>query len=371
MSGVSSEHTARVVTLRQLLALPLTAPSTFAVLVGLTAVGILLARRLRRTARVLGLVLAILSATATAADATNAYFGYLPRVGDAVSVVGAPAAWPVVTRSDLLAGPRSPLAGTGGVLTLRLPDRGSGFGAADALAWLPPQYFTEPTRRFAVVYLAHGSPGVPQDWFRGGQAASIGLALARRGLPLVIVAPQLSRGWLDDPECVDGAHEPAASHLLVDVVPGVDAALRTAPIRGARLLGGMSAGGYCAANLGLRHPDVFGAVMDLSGLDRPTHTGGARSLYGADARTRAAVDSPGVYAGWLRPDPPVAVWLGFGAQDEEVGPGLVRLDRALRADGFEVHLVTRPGRHTFRVWRPLSRGFLGQAAPGLVRAAGA
>ena len=371
MSGVTTEHTADVVTLRQLLALPLTAPGTFAVLVGLTAVGVLLARRFRRTARVLGLVLAILGGTATAADATNAYYGYLPRLGDAASVVGAPAAWRVVTRADLLAGPLSPLATTGGVLTLRLPDRGSGFGAAGALAWLPPQYFTEPTRRFAVVYLAHGSPGVPQDWFRGGQAASIGLALARRGLPLVIVAPQLSHGWLDDPECVDGVHEPAASHLLVDVVPGVDAALRTAPVRGARLLGGMSAGGYCAANLGLRHPDVFGAVMDLSGLGQPTHVGGVRALYGAHARDRAAADSPSAYAEHLRPEPPVAVWLGFGAQDEEVAPGLVQLDRALRADGFAVHLLTRSGRHTFRVWRPLTRVVLDQAAPALVRAAGA
>ncbi len=360
-----------MVSLRQLLALPLTAPGTFVVLVALMAGGVLLARRFRRTARVLGLVLAILAGTATAADATNAYFGYLPRVGDAVSVIGAPAAWPVVRRSDLLHGAGSPLASTGGVLTLRLPDRGSGFGATSALAWLPPQYFTEPARRFAVVYLAHGSPGVPQDWFRGGQAASVGRDLARRGLPLVIVAPQLSHGWLDDPECVDGIHEAAASHLLVDVVPGIDAALRTAPVRGARLLGGMSAGGYCAANLGLRHPGVFGAVMDLSGLGAPTHAGGLRALYGTRASWRAALDSPSVYAPGLRPDPQVAVWLGFGAQDAEVGPGLVRLDRALRADGFDVHLLVRPGRHTFRVWRPLTRTVLVAAAPGLVRAAGA
>lgn len=354
---------------RQLLSLPLTAPGTLAVLLGLTVVGVLLARRFRRTARVLALVLAILGGTATAADATNAYFGYLPHLGDAATLVGAPGDWPVLQPRDLELGTASPHARTGGVVTLRLPDRGSGFGPSYALAWLPPQYLTEPHRRFAVAYLAHGSPGVPQDWFRGGQAAAIGGDLARRGLPLVIVAPQLSRGWLDDPECVDGAHEPAASHLLVDVIPGVDAALRTAPVRDARLLGGMSAGGYCALNLGLRHRDVFGNVLDLSGLPGPTHAGGVRALYGPDSEQRAAADSPGVYASGLKPEPRVRVWLGSGGQDTEVRPDLLRLGRVLREDGFVVREMSLPGRHTFRVWRPLTRTALDEAAPALVWAA--
>jgi enterochelin esterase-like enzyme len=256
------------------------------------------------------------------------------------------------------------------VLTLPVPDRGSGFGATTALAWLPPQYFTEPTRRFAVVYLAHGSPGVPEDWFRGGEAATLGGRLAARGLPLVIVAPRLSHGWLDDPECVDGRREHVASHLLLDVVPGVDAALRTAPVRAARLIGGMSAGGYCALNTGLRHPAVFGSVLDLSGLDRPTHRGGVQALYGADAAARARADSPGAYARGLTPDPPVRVWLGYGRQDEATAPGLRRVDADLRAAGFPVRLLVRPGFHTFRVWRPLTRQALDEAAPALVAAAG-
>lgn len=354
---------------RALLALPLVTPGTFAVLAALLVAGAVLHHRTRRWLRLAGLVLALLAGTATAANATNAYFGYLPRLGDAVSLVGAPAPWPVL-RPGQLTGPPSPeVARRGGVVTLRLADRGSGFGPATALAWLPPQYFTEPARRFAVVYLAHGSPGVPQDWFRGGRAADIGARLAARGLPVIIVAPQLSRGWLDDPECVDG-REPAASHLLRDVVPGVDAALRTAPRREARLLGGMSAGGYCALNITLRHPDVFGSLLDLSGLTRPTHTGGLADLYGPNWRSRARADTPARYVAGLRPTPPVRVWLGYGAQDGEVAPGLRAVARQLRADGFAVHLLVRPGGHTFRLWRPLTEQALGQAVPGLVRAAG-
>ena len=361
-------------TARELLLAPLTAPGTFAVLLGLVVAGFVVRRSARRhrrrLLRIAGLTLAIISLTATAADATNAWFGYLPRLGDVGTLVGAPASWPVVTTRDLAAGAASPRARTGGVLDLALPDRGSGFGPTTALAWLPPQYFTEPHRRFAVVYLAHGSPGVPQDWFRGGDAARIGERLAGRGLPLILVAPRLSHGWLDDPECVDGRREAAATHLLVDVVPGVDAALRTSPVRAARMIGGMSAGGYCALNLGLRHRDVFGSILDLSGLDRPTHAGGMQALYGADAAARAVADSPGAYARALAPEPVVRVWLGYGAQDEETRGDVRRMAADLGATGFPVRLLVRPGFHTFHVWRPLTAQALGEAAPGLVAAAG-
>ena len=78
-----------------------------------------------------------------------------------------------------------------------------------------------------MVYLFHGSPGVAKDWFRGGEAAQIGLPLARAGHPVIMVAPRMSKGWLDDPECVDGMHEKVETHLLRDVIPTVDRHLRT------------------------------------------------------------------------------------------------------------------------------------------------
>ena len=33
----------------------------------------------------------------------------------------------------------------GVTVELKVPDNGSGFGTHDALTWLPPQYFTDPT----------------------------------------------------------------------------------------------------------------------------------------------------------------------------------------------------------------------------------
>jgi enterochelin esterase-like enzyme len=302
--------------------------------------------------------LALFWSLVAAADMVNAHYGYLPHAGDVRDVVVGGGAYTRLPHTDLkpvnyqVTVKRHP---SGGVIRLAIPDRGSGFGPSSALVYLPPQYFSEPDRRFAVVYLVHGSPGSPADWFRGGNAALAGANVARAGRPVVLVVPRMSRGWTDDPECLDGRREHIESHLLADVVPTVDADLRTVPSTGYRAIGGMSAGGYCALNLGLRHPGTFGAILDLSGLTYPTHTGGLSSLLGTGPAARLAAydNSPADYAARLRatgPEP--AVWLDAGRSDREVVRAETTIRTVLAADGFDVRLRLRPGGHTFAVWRP-------------------
>ncbi len=325
--------------------------------------------RRHRGGVVLGL--AVLLSLLAAGDGVDRRFAYLPRVGDLASVVSGRGDWPVLTRADLAA--PDPLARhpDGGVLTVPVPDSATGVGAGSALVWLPPQYLAEPARRFPVVYLLHGSPGVPADWLRGGEAADTGRALAAHGLPAILVLPRLSRGWLDDPECVDGLAERAETHFWRDVVPAVDAAVRTAPGREARAIAGMSAGGFCALNLGLKHRDRVATVLDLSGLTSPTHRGGIAALYGAPGATaRAALDSPAHYAPRLASRPSTRVWLDTGAGDAAVRAGLERIAPVLAARGVEVQLHVRPGAHTFHVWRPALAEALAWALPGMEAAAG-
>ncbi len=188
----------------------------------------------RRGSTVLLLVLALLGAGATAADAVNTGFGYLPRVGDVLELPAGGGPWPEVTAAALT-DPRAAVRyPDGGVLALPVAAGGTGLRDAPALVWLPPQYFTSPTERFPVVYLFHGAPGVPADWLRGGDLARTALALARTGHPAVVVLPRTSRGWLDDPECVDGAHEQVETCLWQQLVPTVDGALRTIATRDGR-----------------------------------------------------------------------------------------------------------------------------------------
>ncbi len=285
---------------------------------------------------------------ATAASGVNSYFSYLPKVADLVDVVSAP------RLANLAALPRRTYP-AGRLGFVRIPDLGSGFGRSSAMVWLPPQYFTEPRTRFEVVYLFHGSPGVAKDWFRGGEAASTGLALAHEGRPVILVSPRMSRGWLDDPECVDGVHEHIESHLVRDVIPTIDRTLRTQPVRTGRIFAGMSAGGFCALNMGLRHRQLTATVLDFSGLTMPTRSGGMVALFGDRPAAQVAANSPDVYAASLSRLPSMRIWLDAGRSDSSVLDGLRRIAPVLRSRGWTVRLETRPGDHTYSVWRPALR----------------
>ena len=329
--------------------------SRFLMALGLLALGcwFLALRRRRRTRGSrrrpwFALLLAAVLTACWAADSVNAYFSYLPNVSDVVDEVVSQA--PPQLSGGLRPDQRARVAGE--LVLLTIPDRGSGFGRSEAWVWLPPQYFTEPTRRLPVVYLFHGSPGVQKDWFHGGRADRIGQRLAQQGLPVIEVAPKMSRGWLDDSECVDGIHERVETHLTREVIPTVDAALRTIANRDGRIFAGMSAGGYCALNLGLRHRDLTASILDLSGLTEPTHSGGLQALFGMDDLPAAQQNSPALYARNLSPEPAMRVWLDSGRSDGQVLDQLSRLATELRTARLTVQQRTRPGGHTYRVWRP-------------------
>ena len=304
-----------------------------------------LRRRARRRTPWVGL--AAVLALVLAADSVNTYFAYLPRLGD---VAGVPT-WPTVPASVLRQGPAGPQP-RGAVVRWQFDARVSRTGREDVWTYLPPQWFSEPTRRFPVLYLLHGSPGVPLDWLRAGGLVPSALTAAQQGRPVIVVLPRIGHGWLDDTECVDGPRQHAQTYLVDDVVSTVDRTLRTLPARDERAIGGMSAGGFCALNVGLRHREVFSTVLDFSCLTRPTHLGGTKVLYGTKAPGLVARDSPQAYVDRLGPSPRTQAWLDVGAQDGEVRPIVQALAPRLRSRGIETVLKQRPGRHTFHVWRP-------------------
>ncbi len=348
------------------LALPIAHPAPVAILL-LAGLTLLVVRR-RSRARLLRwrplavalLVAGLLLTGAGAADAVNVWFGYLPRLGDVAAVP----TWP--HDADALSTPLE--AHPAGVTTtLDVPVAGTGLTDRHVVVWLPPQYFTEPSRRFPVVYLLHGSPGVPADWLRGAEVARSALSLARAGRPVVVVIPRVSRGWLDDSECVDGAVTRVESYVVDRLVPAVDATLRTDARAAARAVGGNSAGGYCAVNLGLRHRGTFGAVIDLSGMAGPTHAYGMAALFGRrnDLGRVVAANSPLLYLPGLPEDPAQRVFMGAGSEERTVGAGMREVRTAMERRGVPVTWRTYPGAHTFHVWRPALADGLGWFAAGL------
>jgi enterochelin esterase-like enzyme len=310
----------------------------------------------RRWLRCTSLVVAslVISLVATA-DTVNAHYAYLPTIGDVRQSLTGDRQWRNVEALGHLSGRDLRRAtATGLTVRLRLPaDPANGFAATTNVAYLPPQYFTNPGARFPVVYLFHGTPGKAADWFHGGQAASEGQAVAKAGHPAILVAAQMSRDWTDDPECVDGAVEKVESHLLTRVIPAVDTALRTRPDRSARTFAGISAGGYCALNLGLRNRAVAATIIDMSGETAPTHTGGATVLFGRNnpvAPQLIAENSPAHYGPNLPAGPATRIWFDSGTSDKSIMRQMSDLAHTLEAKGMDVCWRIRPGGHNYRVW---------------------
>ena len=123
--------------------------------------------------------------------------------------------------------------------------------------YTPAAYEREPGRRFPVVYWLHGSggglAGIPALARLFDQAIEAG-----RAPPcLVVLVNGLPMGMYVD--WSNGA-APVETVIVEELVPHIDATLRTIASREGRLLDGFSMGGYGAARLGFKHPGRFGAV---------------------------------------------------------------------------------------------------------------
>lgn len=134
-------------------------------------------------------------------------------------------------------------------------------------AYTPEVYEVEKERRFPVLYWLHGTGGglagiAPVSaWFD---------AAIREGKmpPVVVVFPNglATSMWCDSK---DGA-VPMETIVVKELIPHLDATFRTIAKREGRIIEGFSMGGYGAARLGLKFPEVFGAASCLAGgpLDR-------------------------------------------------------------------------------------------------------
>jgi enterochelin esterase-like enzyme len=121
----------------------------------------------------------------------------------------------------------------------------------------PAVYGADAGRRFPVVYWLHGSggglPGIPAIAKRFDEAIEAGK------IPpcLVVFVNGLEMGMYVD--WADGS-APIESMIVGDLLSHVDSAYRTVAKREGRLLDGFSMGGYGAARLGFKHPELFRSV---------------------------------------------------------------------------------------------------------------
>lgn len=135
--------------------------------------------------------------------------------------------------------------------------------------YLPPTF--QPTHRYPVVYLLHGLPGAPSEYVSGTNFETWADTEITNGTvePFIAVLPAAGTRLKYDGEWA-GPWERA---LVDGVVPFVDRELPTIAEPSARILAGVSAGGFGALDIGLRHPNVFGTLESWSGYFTPLRDG--------------------------------------------------------------------------------------------------
>ncbi len=135
----------------------------------------------------------------------------------------------------------------------------------DVIVFLPPGYAQHKHRRYPVVYALHGfSIGAEQWTHEIHLPQTIEGAFALGAKPMIVVLPDSKTvygGSMYSRSQTTGDFEEFIAH---DLVAYIDAHYRTIPTRESRGLVGHSMGGYGALRIGMKYPDVFGALYVMS-----------------------------------------------------------------------------------------------------------
>jgi S-formylglutathione hydrolase FrmB len=171
-------------------------------------------------------------------------------------------------------------------------------GPTDIRVLLPAGYAADPTRRYPVLYLLPGTSGSASDWTTlGGAEQTTG------GLPLIVVMPDIDLDGTGGGWCTNslngGAGGPPEweTYHVDELVPWIDANLRTIPSRDGRAIVGLSQGGFCSMSYAARHPDLFAIAGAFSGADDTAYDAAARALVEpVVAATAVALDGVAPFA---------------------------------------------------------------------------
>jgi len=205
-------------------------------------------------------------------------------------------------------------------------------GSPVTVAVLTPVDYDSTTLRYPVVYLLHGGTqnhtAFPaRSWFTRD-------ASARR---MIVVMPSLQPLLFNER---NGQPAPIEEFLGRELPAYIDANYRTVTDHRARAIGGISMGGYGATLLGLKRPDVFGAVGAISAaLSTGRRPGDVANLIAA-----------------LTPETSPYFFIACGFADG-VLPASRELSAQLRGRQIRSELREVPGGHSWEVWDPEVKAF--------------
>jgi len=251
--------------------------------------------------------------------------------------------------------------------------------------YLPPQYFQKAYvhYRFPAIELLHGSPGTPSAWVDVLDVIPtfLNLLATHQAAPAVLVMPDIDGGERYSLQCLDN---PGGIQDMTFVAREVPAAIAKSvsvqPPGKAWGVAGYSEGGYCAANIALQEPGLFGYAGILSGYFKPLtsqvpigNKPGARPqrVYVFAHLPQLAIrNSPVEYITQV----PVGVflpnfWLAAGQGDKGDVQAASQFQQLATTRQANVPLRIIPGGHTGSVWRAALAPMLSWMTPQLTQQA--
>jgi enterochelin esterase-like enzyme len=232
--------------------------------------------------------------------------------------------------------------------------------------YTPPDYDTNPSARYPVLYLQHGGGEDERGWPIQGKLAAIldNLIAEGKTRPMLVVMEQ---GYarkpgepsvpLGPPAAGTAGAPPDFGRMFAtlddvfakDLIPMIDATYRTRPTRENRALAGLSMGGMQAFQIGLNHPETFASLGGFSGggggfggpIDLKTAHNGAMADAGAFNQTMKLV------------------WLGIGtAEPANMLLSVRGYHEALERAGIKHGYYESPGtNHEWLTWRRCLKEF--------------
>ena len=163
--------------------------------------------------------------------------------------------------------------------------------------YVPPQYYSEPTRKFPVLYLFHGGGGMEADWNRQGRTAIImdNLIAQNKAVPMIVVMPS-NNVMIPVQGGNYGSSQVLEKEIFNDIIPFMEKTYRTLNDRPNRAIAGLSAGGGTTMNVGMRNLEKFAYLGEFSSGLFGQGAGG-----GQVAVAEAGEGGGGALDGWQRP----------------------------------------------------------------------
>lgn len=138
----------------------------------------------------------------------------------------------------------------------------------DLYVYIPPNY--DPARQYPLVVWLHGAFGDEHILFLLGRVEILD-RLIQAGLcpPLVMAVPDATISGRNGPLSlhsfmVNGQQGRFEDHLMQEMVPFVTRHFSIRPERACHALIGLSAGGYAALNIGIKHRDYFSLIATMA-----------------------------------------------------------------------------------------------------------